>query len=152
MGHFINETLVKNNNFKDHFFKAMDIFLPSSWLFMFLAIIITLFSFIFVFFLVKLSRKIDHIKISFYQLTLNFLRQEVPILKNSSIFGLFFLFFNLFFFIITLILSNNIKTEKVIVDKENLLYSKAKILSTKKEGRFYALKRSSIYKHRACKA
>lgn len=135
LGHFIDE---KSNRTSAIDLKILkNIFMPSlEFLVEYLALI--LFSFIFVVILRFGLKKTVKIFNFFYGVL-----SEHPSdasLRRCSSAGQLFLCNLLFLFFVKQILTNNVNTQKIVVDIENLLDSKEKIYKTKK-GRFRWVRR-----------
>ena len=130
MGHYIDE---KSNRTSAIDLQILqNIFVPSlEFFFEYLALI--LFSFIFIVVL-KFGFKKKLKIFNFFYGVLSDHPSDASLKKCTSV-GQLLLFNLLFLFFVKQILTNNVNTQKIVVDIENLLYSKEKIYKTKK-GRF----------------
>lgn len=62
----------------------------------------------------------------------NFLNRKWNFVYSLSAIGIFFFFFDLHLFFVKLIVTNNIKTSKVILDTTNIIKDEQDVLNTKK--------------------
>lgn len=128
LSHFVNGTKEKNPKFVD---QIVDVFVPSKSLFVgFVGLVFASFLIGFALLLViKKSRPI-----SFNNYCMNFIFQSDKILRGRRSPLSYLLLFNLLFFFLTKhVVSNNIQTNRVVVDKDILLHDIQKIVETDME-------------------
>ena len=127
LSHFVNGTKEKSPKFANYN-QVVDMFVPSKSIFVEF-VCLMLGSFLFGLALLKLLKKSRPITLETY--CMNFVYLADRLMKEPRSPFSYLLLFNLFFFFLTKnFLTNNIKSERVVVNKEVLLYDEDKIVRT----------------------